>query len=73
MTYRLTNEFWFILVCLVLLLIGIVMVVTGGRDVLNNLAFQKVDAFVDKCLASEKYTREECITLAGDRFSDDSR
>lgn len=65
-------------VVLLLIMVVIIIVVTLLSTVLTNVtetaqdiiesqpsAFEVRQQFVNECLASEQFTREECITLAG--------
>jgi hypothetical protein len=50
----------FVVFCLLLIVLGIVMIVTDQ----SSTAIEVFSARFDECMATEQFTREECIAYA---------
>lgn len=58
-----------VIIMLVLILGTAILDVFNGVDPAFGSEFDKRNAFIEQCLASEGYTREECIQLARPKVS----
>lgn len=55
---------------LILIFLAFVMFdIVNGADPIFGSEFDRRDAFMQQCLSSEQYTREECIILARPQVS----